>query len=191
MRTGSRKGKEKVVPDIEMAAGQDQAAESYKEFSDRMLAARMTAHNFTRDYMTESADDFEVELAPPSYILPRPIPRVSGNSRRLSEIANTVPPDIRRLLVTSTVPGERNLQQQQQQPELLEPQPMQSSNELRVPRDSQEIVPGGQQWEDVANPSSQLQYANARALLTKEEFGRLFQVCIYNLISMQIVAYVL
>jgi hypothetical protein len=88
------------------------------------------------------------------------------------------------------VPGERNLQQQQQ-PELLEPQPMQSSNELRVPHDSQEIVPGGQQWEDVANPSSQLQYANARALLTKEEFGRLFQVCIYNLISMQIVAYVL
>lgn len=161
------------MPDIEMAAGQDQAAESYKEFSDRMLAARMTAHNFTRDYMTESADDFEVELALPSYILPRPIPRVSGNSRRLSEIANTVPPDIRRLLVTSTVPGERNLQQQQ--PELLQPQPMQSSNELRVPRDSQEIVPGGQQWEDVANPSSQLQYANARALLTKEEFGRLFQ----------------
>jgi hypothetical protein len=43
----------------------------------------------------------------------------------------------------------------------------------------------------VANPSSQLQYANARALLTKEEFGRLFQVCIHNLISMQIVAYVL
>jgi hypothetical protein len=190
MTTRSQKGKEKVVPDIEMAAGQDQAAESYKEFSDRMLAACMTAHNFTRDYMTESADDFEVELAPPSYILPRPIPCVSGNSRRLSEIANTIPPDIRRLLVTSTVPGEKNLQQQQQ-PELLEPQPMQSSNGLCVPRDSQEIVPGGQQWEDVANPSSQLQYANARALLTKEEFGRLFQVCIYNLISMQIVAYVL
>jgi hypothetical protein len=188
MTTRSRKGKEKVVPDIEMAAGQDQAAESYKEFSDRMLAACMTAHNFTRDYMTESADDFEVELATPSYILPRPIPRVSGNSRRLSEISNTVPPDIRRLLVTSTVPGDL---QQQQQPELHEPQPMQSSNGLRVPRDSQEIVPGGQQWEDMGNPSSQLQYANARALLTKEEFGRLFQVCIYNLISMQIVAYVL